>query len=206
MEDSMLPSPPPKPDFTSRIKLKHRYTELKSIFYEIKNRSNGYKAELSEKESKESKLRSECDLILDQIELIRTRLPLPSNDDASLDEEPERKRIKRYQTHDPSLPFLFDSDGEEDAGEEDADGYNERDDESEGGRTEMDASSITSLGTQSIGAQPSRPPIDQDMNGEEDADAEVDEDDEDDEDAEADEDDSDDADDGQLEPIQSYQP
>lgn len=199
----MLPSPPPKPDFTSRIKLKHRYTELKSHFYEIKNRSNGYKAELSEKEAKENKLRSECDLILDQIELIRTRLPLPSTDDLALEEEPERKRIKRYQTHDPSLPFLFDSDGEEDAGEEDADGYNERDDESEGGRTEMDASSVASLGTQSLGPQPFRPPIDQDMNGEEDADAEA-EVDEEDEDAEAEDDDSDD--DTQLESIQPYRP
>ncbi|KAH9820615.1 hypothetical protein DFH28DRAFT_1079456 [Melampsora americana] len=205
MEDSMLPSPPPKPDFTSRIKLKHRYTELKSHFYEIKNRSNVCKAELLEKEAKENKLRSECDLIIDQIELIRTRLP-SSTDDSSLEEEPERKRIKRYQTHDPSLPFLFDSDDEEDADKEDANRYHEGEDESEGGRTEMETSSIASLGTQSRGPQPSGPSIDQNMGGEEDADAEA-EVDEDDEDAEAEEDDSEDGeDDTQLNTITSYRP
>ncbi|KAG0141202.1 hypothetical protein CROQUDRAFT_674248 [Cronartium quercuum f. sp. fusiforme G11] len=231
MDHSLLPSPPPKPDFANRIKIKHQYSELKSRFYELKNRAGFYKNELVEKEAKENKLRSECDLILDQIELIRTRLHAPPIDAQYLEEEPELKRIKRYQTHDPSLPFLFDSDGGDDeVTEEEADGYGEKDEESEEERTDMETASVGSRGTQASVPIPARPLLgtdpdadaEEDADGDEDADAdadadadvdaegegeeEEDEEEDEDEDGEGEVDDDDDDDDGEEEPPEPTHP
>lgn len=118
-------------------------------------------------------------LILDQIELLRTRLPAPSIDNLSIQEEPELKRIKRYQTHDPSLPFLFDSDGGED-NEGNVDEVDGKIDGSDGMRTEMETTSVGSLGIEPV---PSKPllggDLDADADADEDADAEGDEEDDD---------------------------
>ncbi|KNZ58929.1 hypothetical protein VP01_1830g1 [Puccinia sorghi] len=128
----LLPPAPPKPSFANRIKIKleckiaiHTLpcfayilltcslfclgtdNELKSQFYQVTNLKESLFHDLSEKQAKEFKLRMECDLILDQIELIRSRMP---NQGAEEGTDPEMKRLRKYQEN--TNGFMYESDDE----------------------------------------------------------------------------------------------
>ncbi|KAI7934836.1 hypothetical protein MJO29_016099, partial [Puccinia striiformis f. sp. tritici] len=109
MSDAHLPPAPPKPSFAKRIKVKLEYNELKSQFYQVTNLKESLFHDLSEKQAKESKLRTECDLILDQIELIRSRIPM-SHQTMNEQEDPESKRLRKFQ--ELTTGFMYESDEE----------------------------------------------------------------------------------------------
>ncbi|WAQ87760.1 hypothetical protein PtA15_8A666 [Puccinia triticina] len=111
MDDSSqvgLPPAPPKPSFANRIKIKLEYNDLKSQFYQVTNLKESLFHDLSEKQAKEFKLRMECDLILDQIELIRSRIPIKEGFEPEEETDAELKRLRKYQEN--TNGFMYESD------------------------------------------------------------------------------------------------
>ncbi|KAA1116559.1 hypothetical protein PGT21_018753 [Puccinia graminis f. sp. tritici] len=106
-----LPPAPPKPSFANRIKIKLEYNDLKSQFYQVTNLKESLFHDLSEKQAKEFKLRMECDLILDQIELIRSRMPISEQPEGRAEggDDWELRRVRKYQEN-PGGGFMYESD------------------------------------------------------------------------------------------------
>ncbi|EFP88673.1 uncharacterized protein PGTG_14639 [Puccinia graminis f. sp. tritici CRL 75-36-700-3] len=100
-----LPPAPPKPSFANRIKIKLEYNDLKSQFYQVTNLKESLFHDLSEKQAKE------FNLILDQIELIRSRMPISDQPQGRAEggDDWELRRVRKYQEN-PGGGFMYESD------------------------------------------------------------------------------------------------